>query len=924
MRVPCSTYRLQLNSSFGFKAALEILDYLDSLGITEVYASPILKARKGTLHGYDTVDPDSLNPEIGTEEEFHELMAGLKRRRMGLLLDIVSNHMAYDGANRMLTDVFEKGRASRYAGFFDIEWDHRYEGIKGRVLAPFLGRIYGEALEAGEIRLAYGATGLSANYYGFSFPLRIESYADFFTSEIKRLKKKAGRDHPDFIKFLGSLYVLKNLPSEADPDEFQDQITFIKRILWELYTKNPDIREFIDGNLASFNGRPGEPESFNLLDKILSAQSFKFSFWKVAAEEINYRRFFNINELITLRMEDEDVFKGTHSLVLRIIKDFDAGVRVDHIDGLYDPLEYLKRLKEKAGDVYMAVEKILARDEDLPEAWPVEGTTGYDFLNALNGVFCDWRNEARFTRIYAAFSGVKALYSDLFYQKKKLVTVMDMAGDVRNLAWLLKITLSKDRFGSDITLLGLRRAITEVMANLRVYRTYISPGSFTDADRARVKDAVEKAVKRTPALLNELNFIGRVLTLEFRDYFTEEQKKEWLGFVMRLQQFTGPLMAKGCEDTLLYVYNRLLSLNEVGGDAGRFGHPAQYFHSFNKNRAEKKPHSMNATSTHDTKRGEDARARINVLSEMPSEWAERIKRWNSLNKFGKRPVNGRLAPDKNDEYFLYQSLIGSYPFREEEYDGFRERLKQYIIKAVREAKIHTAWLKPDIDYEEAFISFVDGILDEGHGFLKDFLPFQRKVAWYGILNSLSQTLVKITSPGFPDFYQGTELWDFSFVDPDNRRPVNFGKRKEMLEGMKDAAPQELIPALLAAPFDGRVKLFLIHSALKARCNVSDLFYRGAYLPLEVKGTLSRHILAFAREGKQAGAVTIAPRLLASVINEGEYPLGEEVWKDTEVLLPQGLSSLMWKNVFTGETLKNRTLPAGWALNGFPVALLVSA
>lgn len=929
MRIPSSTYRLQFNRLFRFSDALKIAGYLHDLGVTDIYASPILEARQGSLHGYDIVDYGSLNPELGTSKDFKELASAVSERGMGWLQDVVSNHMAYNGSNSMLMDVLEKGVNSRYMDFFDIEWDHPYEGIKDKVLAPFLGSFYGEALDKGEIRLDYDETGITANYYGFRFPLKMESYATVLTHEFKRLKYRMGKDSPDYIKLLGVIYVLKNLPATAELDEIQYQAVFIKRMLWELYTSNAEVKTFIDENIATFNGRPGNPESFNLLDRLLGEQSFKFSFWKVAAEEINYRRFFNINELITLKVEKDQVFDHVHSLLFRIIKESGiTGLRIDHIDGLYDPQTYLHKLKEKIGGMYVTVEKILGGDEEIPFSWEVEGSTGYDFLNKVNGIFCARRNEGKFTKIYTTFTGLKTPCHELAYEKKKLVTEMDMTSDVGNLAQLLKFILMKDRYGSDITLFGLKRAIVEVMSCFPVYRTYINQRSLSGTDIKYIKEAVGKAVRRNPALLNELKFLEKVLTLEFREYLTEAQKAEWLHFVMRFQQFTGPLMAKGFEDTLLYVYNRLISLNEVGGDPSRFGISADALHSFNKKRSMFRPHSMSATSTHDTKRGEDVRARINVLSEMPDEWEAQLKKWSALNRKKRKEINGVLVPDRNDEYFLYQTLIGSYPFSEDEHPEFVSRIKDYIRKAVREAKIHTAWLKPDTDYEETFVSFIDEILREGSPFLNEFLPFQKKISWYGVFNSLSQLLIKMTSPGVPDFYQGTELWDLSLVDPDNRRPVDFETRKTMLDEIKDRSGQGLgglIKEALAAPADGRVKMLLTFMGLKARNRNNAVFENGEYLPLETSGSSKGNLFAFARKNGKAAALTIVPRFPAYLVKENELPIGESVWRDTEVELPDELKGREWMNEISGEVLKTEDkVSAAEAFKDFPGALFVSA
>ncbi len=929
MRIPSATYRIQFNPPFGFKNAKRIIPYLTELGISDVYASPIFKARKGSTHGYDVVDPNQLNPELGGMEDFEGLTEELKNYGMGWIQDIIPNHMAYDYENQMLMDVLENGESSEYFHFFDIEWNHPYESIRGRLLAPFLGRFYGESLEDGEIQLKYDDTGLTINYYNLRFPLKIESYVNVFTHKLSTLKKKLGDDHPDFTKLLGILYVLKTLPSREEINERYDQTRFVKRMLWELYTKNQEIKRFVDENIETFNGEKGNPESFNLLDNLLSEQLFRLSFWKVATEEINYRRFFNINELISLRIEDEDVFNHTHSLIFKLVEEEKiSGLRVDHIDGLYDPTDYLKKLREKAGEIYIVVEKILDPEEELPSYWPVQGTTGYDFLNYVNSIFCERKNERKFDKIYSGFTGFKASYGDLVCEKKRLIIGKHMAGDVDNLAHLMKGISSRYRHGGDITLYGLKRAIVEVMTLFPVYRPYISAEVFSETDRSYVKEAVKKAAQSNPGLLYELNFIERFLLLKSRDYLAEEEKKQWVHFVMKFQQFTGPLMAKGFEDTILYIYNRLLSLNEVGGNPSKFGISLEKFHSLNKKRVSSWPHSLTTTSTHDTKRGEDIRARINVLSEIPQEWDSNIKRWGKINRRKKRAVNGRNVPDRNDEYFFYQTLIGAFPFDATEYPTFIERLKNYIIKAVREAKVHTAWLKPDEDYEDAYISFVEEILQpsEENQFLKEFVPFQKKVAYYGIFNSLSQTLIKITSPGVPEFYQGTELWDLNLVDPDNRRPVDFEKRRSFLRDISSKIETDvlsLITKLFSSKEDGRLKLFMIYRALQAKNENSEVFQNGVYIPIEVRGTFKDHIVAFARNYGNTWVVTIAPRLLTTLIKEGELPLGQHVWDNTHIILPEG-APFLWKDAIATQLIEGgKILPMSEVLKHFPVALLMS-
>lgn len=929
MNRPTVTYRIQFNPAFGFRDAEGIVPYLAELGITDLYASPIFKAGKGSLHGYDVVDPNAINSELGTRADLDRLSEALHGRQMGWIQDIVPNHMAYSYENQMLRDVLENGEASPYFHFFDIDWDHPDAGMKGRLLAPFLGRFYGVSLEDGEIKLTYDSDGLSICYSDRKFPLRIDSYVQVFSYHLALFKARLGEDHPDFIQFLGLLDVLKTLSSSGESEERAGQIRFIKRLLWEFYSNNGEIRQFVDSNIRTFNGIPGKAESFNLLDDLLGQQLFRLAFWKVGAEEIDYRRFFNINGLISLRVEDEDVFDHTHRLVMELLeRGIFSGLRIDHVDGLYDPAAYLRRLREKLPQAYLVVEKILVMDETVPVYWSVQGTTGYDFLNYVNGLFCDRANAKKLSTLYSNLTGSKHSYGHLLRETKRLIIRTDMAGDVANLAYRVRNISGRDRHGSDLTLYGLRRALTELLAGFPVYRTYTHQSIVSEEDTQVIRQAVERARADNPVLLHELAFLQRFLLLDFPGYLSYEERARWLEFTMEFQQHTGALMAKGFEDTMLYVYNRLLSLNEVGSNPGRFGCSGAQFHAFNAKRCKTWPHALSATATHDTKRGEDVRARINVLSEIPIEWKKNVRSWSRLNKTKKKRVRGMPAPDANDEYFLYQTLMGAWPFGETEYPQFLERIKAYVVKAVREAKVHTAWLQPDMEYEEAYVSFVESILvpEESNAFLQELKPFQVKVAHYGVFNSLSQTLLKITAPGVPDFYQGTELWDLNLVDPDNRRPVDFGLRVQHLREIRrriETDVLELIQELLAMKEDGRVKLFLIVQALKARKASADIFQKGTYNPLAVAGRFRKHLIAFARRDASAWSVTVVPRFLTTVVEYGRLPLGPEIWQDTGVILPEQ-APLFWRNVLTSQVLSGgQTLWAGEIFQHFPVALLMS-
>ena len=930
VHVPIATYRLQFSPSFGFSQAQSILSYLRDLGISDIYASPIFLSRKGSQHGYDVVDPGQLNLELGTNEEFASLLETVKQHEMAWVQDIVPNHMAYDGQNRMLMDVIENGPSSEFYGYFDIDWNHPYESLRGRVLAPFLGQFYSECLESGEIRLQYDESGLSISYYSLRLPVRIESYNTVFPSDVRFIRRKLGSSHPDVIKLLGVLYTLKNLSSAEDSRERSDQVRFVKSMLWELYTTNGDIQQWVDHNVARFNGQPGRPETFSALDQLLSEQLFRLSFWKVAAEEINYRRFFNINELISVRVEDPRVLEDTHRLILRLSAEHKIqGIRIDHIDGLYDPAGYLRVIRERAHDQYLIVEKILALSEELPADWPVQGTTGYDFTNYVNGIFCDRANEKRFSQIYSRFAGQKP-YTELVTEKKRLIIGKYMAGDVDDLAHFLRGISSRDRYGSDITLYGLRRALVEVLTFFPVYRSYVSRDIYSDADRGNIQEAIRRSRETNPGLLHELNFIERFLLLNFEPHTTEEEKSQWIQFAMRFQQFTGPLMAKGFEDTTLYVYNCLLSLNEVGGDPGQFGISVAQFHAFNETRARGWPHTLNATSTHDTKRGEDARARINVLSEIPDEWEKTIRTWTRINQPARTVIKGKEVPDRNDEYFLYQTLVGGFPLSGSG-DEFLARLKSYIIKAVREAKVHTEWLRPDEAYEQAFNSYIDAILkpSESNPFLREFLPFIKKISFYGMLNILSQTLLKILAPGVPDFYQGSELWDLSFVDPDNRRPVDFASRAELLKKIRKGESrglQNFAAELLELWEDGGVKLYITYKALQFRNSHKELFFDGEYIPLKAAGERSHHVCGFARHKGSLWAAVLVPRLTTKLTSPGKPPLGPAVWEGTSLPLPEEAPN-HWVNALTGEKIevsvlgRQKQLAADGVFQSFPVALL---
>ena len=934
MRIPMATYRLQFNADFGFQTASQVISYLADLGVSDVYAAPIFKAGKGSRHGYDITDANQLNPELGGLSAFETLMATVKTYRLGWLQDIVPNHMAFDPGNLMLMDVLENGAQSAYYNFFDIDWDHPAENMKGRLLAPFLGLPYGESLENGEIKLAYDAAGFSIQYYRQRFPVKIETFVAILADLLAEFKKRLQKERPIFTALQKLLRRLKALCNKKMGALQKQQLHFIKNTLWDLYCTRQPFQQLVEKTLRAYNGRKGFPESFNALDRLLSQQIYRLAYWKVAAAEINYRRFFDINELIALRVENEAVFNHTHDLIFRLSrkKQF-SGLRIDHIDGLYDPAAYLRKLREKAGDIYIVVEKILGPEEPLAQDWPVQGTTGYEFGAVLNAVFCRRAQAHRFEKIYAEFTGPDTTGPNVLREIKQRVLTRQMSGDLDNLARLMKPIAGALRQGADMTSNRLKRALAETLTRLPVYRTYIVPEGAGELDRKLIQACIQRASRDNPDLAPELALIRHVLLLDYEKALpgknaADINKKLWIRTALKFQQLSSALMAKGYEDTFFYVYNRLISLNEVGASPERFGCRRRMFHEFNTTRARCWPHGLNATATHDSKRGEDVRARINVLSELPGEWKRAIDRWHAINRGRKKMVNGAPAPDKNEEYFLYQTLIGAFPFYDRELPLFIERIKAYVVKAAREAKVNTGWLTPNSAYEEALAAFAGEVLSPGEEnlFLSEFLPFQQKVAWYGILNSLSQVLIKITAPGVPDFYQGAELWDLNLVDPDNRRTVDFDNRRTFLEKIdKKAAcdPLGLIGDLLSAPADGKLKLFLIRTALRARNRYRAVFDSGTYLPLSVCGKYREHVLAFARSDGSSTSVTIAPRFFTGLARIGNFPLGIPIWQDTEVFLPEGHSAY-WEDVFTRESFSARTsLRIAEILKYFPVAMLIS-
>ncbi|MGH6635909.1 MAG: malto-oligosyltrehalose synthase, partial [Gammaproteobacteria bacterium] len=963
-RIPRATYRLQFNGGFTFAKATEILGYLDALGISHVYASPYLKARPGSAHGYDIIDHNALNPEIGTREEFALFVKTLKAHGMGQILDLVPNHMGVLGAdNSRWLDVLENGPAAAHARYFDIDWQSANEALRGKLLLPVLDDHYGVVLENGELNLLFDreAGTFSVYYHEHRFSIDPNSYPTVLGHRMEFLTDRLGAEDPRLLEYQSLITAFGHLPgrSTSAPEalaERQRDKEIHKRQLADLCRRSPHITGFVEKNARAFNGKPGDPASVERLHGLLEAQAYRPCHWRVACDEINYRRFFDINDLAALRMEDPGVFEATHRLVLKLVGSGQIdGLRVDHPDGLYDPLGYLQRLQghfsapqtpEEAvnsrldAPLYLVVEKILAPFERLPEGWPVYGTTGYDFANLVNGLFVDPAAEARMEHIYAGFTGERIDFAELIHRSKRLIMKTALTSEINVLANQLARITRLDRRTRDYTLNNLRDALLGVIACFPVYRTYIADGNVAAEDRRYVDWAVSVAKNRNRAVeVSIFDFIRAVLLTETAGG-SQQRREAILRFAMKFQQLTGPVMAKGVEDTCCYIYNRLVSLNEVGADPRHFGTSVAAFHHANHERARAWPHAMLASSTHDSKRSEDVRARIDVLSELPDAWQRALQRWRRINRYKRRMLEAGPAPSRNDEYLLYQTLIGVWPL--ELLDGplngpdcerLRQRVQSYMLKATREAKIHTSWINPNAEYEEALAAFVQALFEHPgkNRFLADFLPFQRRTVRFGLYNSLSQTLLKLTAPGVPDTYQGNEIWDFSLVDPDNRRPVDYRLRQGMLEtlGSLDALPcaerLQHLRSLLASMQDGRVKLYLMRKTLRFRAEEWPLFRDGDYRALNVAGPRSEHVCAFARCREDKECVIIVPRLIAGLLGRSmTEPLGSTVWEDTCVELPAERRR-SYINIFTGEWVAPEPgtprLALAKVFAHFPVALL---
>lgn len=955
--IPRATYRLQLNAGFTFKDATALVPYLSDLGISHIYCSPYFKARPGSLHGYDVVDHNSLNPEIGTRRDFDELIETLRAHDMGHILDFVPNHVGIMGAdNAWWMDVLENGKASRFADFFDIDWSPPNPALADKLLVPALGDPYGTVLERGELQLQYehGLGSFAVFYYQHRFPLDPRTYPIV----IERALAHFGGQIPGLRELESLSAAFRNLPDretteptailERDRDE-----EIHKQRLMELLNANPDLHAAIEAAAREISGTPGNPSSFDALHDLLERQCYRLAYWRVAADDINYRRFFDVNDLAALRMENDAVFESTHRLVLELLREGKLdGLRIDHPDGLYDPAEYFQKLQAKAHeatnrDVYLLVEKITASFERLPTSWPVHGTTGYNFANMVNGLFVESRAKGRLDRVYRFFIGDYVEWSDTAYGSKVLVLRTSLAAELNVLANQLARIAQTDRHTRDFTLTNLRQALTDVIAAFPVYRTYVAD-SASEEDRRYIEWAIARARSRSSSTNIPLLDFVRSMMLADTYSIEEPYHPQVRAFARKFQQLTAPVTAKGVEDTALYRFTRLASLNEVGGEPENFGTSIRQFHTDAQQRAKNWPHELLGSSTHDTKRSEDVRARINCLSEMPALWRKSIQRWSRMNRGRRKIVDDLPAPGPHAEYLLYQTLVGTWPLstptqaddtqllkvlNEDLFSAYRERIEEYMVKASREAKRRTSWANVNEEYENALRQFIRLSLEtrEGNLFPGEIGEFARRIARFGYLNSLSQTLCKLTAPGVPDIYQGNEIWDWSLVDPDNRRPVDFTIRKRLLEEVKGWRAGNLsdeLSAALESIEDGRVKLHLIWTALQVRAAHDKLFREGTYIPLRVSGERATHLLAYARKRGDEVAIVAVPRLYLRLLGEKHrLPHGAEVWGDTCIELPRKIAGTAFLNTMNGKTVEvqataeKRVLSAAAILSEFPVALL---
>lgn len=967
LRAPVNTYRIQLHRDFTLRHLDQVSSYLHALGITDCYTSPVLTARAGSTHGYDICNHNELNPELGTLADLDALGKMLDAHDMGLLIDFVPNHMGIDPSkNLWWRDVLENGPSSPFARYFDIDWTPVKGELLNKVLLPILGDQYGLVLERGELQIAYADGTLTLSYFERNLPLNPRQGPMVLGHGLEKLAADLGEDDADLREFREILSMLANLPPTSEREEAkiaarQRDKEIARERLAALTARSPRITEHIDGAVREFNGSTGQRRSFDLLHGLLEVQAYRLAYWRTAFDEINYRRFFDVNDLAGLRMEDPRVFADTHALLFKLVEQrLVTGIRMDHPDGLYDPAAYFETLQnavqERLGSkrrIYVLAEKILGRGERLRGDWHVHGTTGYGFLNTLNGLFVHREGLGQLRRFYRRYTGHSASPGDTIYDSKKFMMRTAMASELNVLSRALNRESETDRRSRDFTLNSLRRALVEVIACFPVYRTYITNRGASAEDLGVLETAIGEAKRRNPVQEPSIfEFIRHALVPRVHPE-TERQDAErdrTVAFAQKFQQYTAPVVAKGLEDTAFYRDVLLLSANEVGGDLRYRTRTVAEFHADNLYRLSRWPYEMTAGSTHDTKRGEDARARIRVLAELPTEWRAHVRHWTRINESVRAIVHGYSAPDRLDEWMFYQALVGAWP-AEAAADpvpaaapkDFVDRMTAYMLKAVKEAKRRTSWLHENVEYEEAVRAFVQGVLAGDHAkeFLATFVPFQRRIAWFGMFGSLSELVLRLASPGVPDTYQGSELWNLALVDPDNRQPVDFALRRRMLselEPILDAAEdarsttgraphREAFDNILNTWTDGCVKLYTLAIALRLRRAYPQLFLRGDYEPLG-SDLDDPHLVAFSRRAGTHEVIVLVPRFLATLLRgQPQLPLGMERWRTASVRLPSRLADARLINVFTGERVEPvvyRDVPwllAGSAFQSWPVAIL---
>jgi isoamylase len=931
-----ATYRLQLQPAFGFAAAREVLDYLHALGISDAYTSPLLAAAHGSTHGYDVVDHGRLNDELGSADDFRAFSDRLKSLGLGLLLDFVPNHMGIaNGQNAYWDDVLENGPSAASAQLFDVDFRPPKADLRDRVLLPILDGQYGDVLERGELTVVWEPPAFRLAYGERRLPLAPDSLVQLFELGLAKSGLDEGEAARQELESIVS--ALRHLPARHERTserrrERAREKAVIERRLAELMKAAPRVRAGMEEAVTELNGVAGLPASFDALDRLISSQSYRLASWRVAVEEINYRRFFDVNDLAAIRMELPSVFERAHALVFELIGERRVNaLRLDHTDGLYDPYAYFELLQrrfqtpangeaigpdDRARPLPLLIEKILSRDEQLATTWPVDGTTGYEFRAAVTGLFVDGAAELRISSLYRNLTGDRRSFAEHVYDSKQHIVSHTLVSEMNMLARDLERIAGRSRRWRDFTLISLTRALTEVIAAFPVYRTYLrSSNGRNEADQQIIRASVRLARRRNPSLdPSVFEFIQSILLGDVVPEGGDADDAERAPFALRFQQLTGPVTAKSVEDTAFYRYTRLVCLNDVGGNPQKFGTSIEEFHRANAERARNWPLGMTTGSTHDTKRGEDVAARIAVLSEMPGTWRRAVRRWRDL-----APVAFPSSAQPL-EYLFYQTLVGAWPYGFRGSEGreeFVQRLEAYLVKASREAKQDTSWLAPDAEFERRVTEFVRLLFDT-ESFVDDARRFSELIAPYGALNGLASCLLRHASPGIPDTYQGAELWHQCLVDPDNRRPVDYALRRKLLAELDARAGERhaLARELLESFEDGRIKLYVIHRALRARRALPELFLRGDYEPLDA----GEHVVAFTRSFESSKLLCAVPRLPYGITGGSRaFPLGD-VWRDARLEVRH---AGRYENVLTGETFDVRgTLALAELFREFPLALLV--